>query len=387
MKINSVESLTVRTHSHIVRIQTDTGLTGIGEAGFWGFPEGTEGILTRLTKYLIGKDPMRIDHHWQYIYRNNHHRGGALHAALSAIDIALWDIKGKHYDAPVWQLLGGKCRDKVRVYMHIRGATDEELAEDARRKVRDGFTAVRFGPFVPEAQRLTHTGLLKTTVSRVKAVRDAVGDDVDVLIDVHNRLTPSDAIVLGRELEKYRLLFIEDPTKQDTAEAMAYVAANCPVPVATGERLHTLFEFKDFLHSRACAYVRPDVCLAGGITQTKKIVALAEAYQVIAVPHNPLSPISTAACVQVDACSPNCLIQEYTGDGMGGAVLFDEAGDAWKREIVKSPLKLEKGFLIVPDAPGIGIELDDEGVEKNVKAFSERPLRTPLHLDGSVADS
>jgi galactonate dehydratase len=167
---------------------------------------------------------------------------------------------------------------------------------------------------------------------------------------------------------------------------MAYVAANCPVPVATGERLHTLFEFKDFLHSRACAYVRPDVCLAGGITQTKKIVALAEAYQVIAVPHNPLSPISTAACVQIDACSPNCLIQEYTGDGLWGVVVFDEAG-AWKREIVKSPLKLENGFLIVPDEPGIGIELDDDGVEKNVKVFSERPLRTPLHQDGSVADS
>jgi len=380
LKIESVESFLVRTHCHIVKITTDTGLVGIGESGFWGFPEGTEGIVKRLTKYLLGKDPLRIDHHWQYIYRNNHHRGGALHGALSAIDIALWDIKGKHYEAPVWQLLGGKCREKVRVYMHIQGASDEELAEDAVEKVRQGFTAVRFGPFVLGAQKLTHSSLLKTTVNRVKAVREAVGEDVDILIDVHNRLTPSDAIVLGRELEKYRLLFIEDPTKQDTAEAMAYVAANCPVPIATGERLHTIFEFKEFLHSRACAYVRPDVCLAGGITQTKKIAAMAEAYQVVAVPHNPLSPISTAACVQIDACTPNCLIQEYTGDG-------SLPGEEWKRQIVKAPLRLEKGYLMVPEEPGIGIELDEDGLERNLGKFIERPLETPLHADGSVADS
>lgn len=380
MKIKSVESFLVRTHCHIVRIETDTGLVGIGESGFWGFPEGTEAIVKRLTKYLLGKDPLRIDHHWQYIYRNNHHRGGALHGALSAIDIALWDVKGKHYGAPVWQLLGGKCREKVRVYMHIHGGSDEELAEDAQEKVREGFTAVRFGPFVLEAQKLTHSRLLRTTVDRVKAVREAVGEDVDIIIDVHNRLTPSDAIVLGRELEKYRLLFIEDPTKQDTAEAMGYVAANCPVPVATGERLHTIFEFKEFLHSRACAYVRPDVCLAGGITQTKKIVAMAEAYQVTAVPHNPLSPISTAACVQIDACTPNCLIQEYMGDG---SVL----GEEWKREIVKTPIRLEKGYLIVPEEPGIGIELDDGGLARNLEKFVERPLETPMHEDGSVADS
>jgi galactonate dehydratase len=195
---------------------------------------------------------------WQYIYRNNHHRGGALHGALSAIDIALWDIKGKYFNAPVWQLLGGKCREKVRVYMHIRGASNEELAEDAEEKVRQGFTAVRFSPFAPASQKLTHSARLKTTVNRVKAVREAVGDEVDVLIDVHNRLTPDEAIVLGRELVKYRLLFIEDPTTQDTVEAMAYVAANCLVPVATGERLHTIFEFKSFLHSRACAYIRQE---------------------------------------------------------------------------------------------------------------------------------
>lgn len=370
----------LRTHCHVVKIETDTGIIGIGESGFWGFPEGTEGILKRITKYLLGKDPLRIDHHWQYIYRNNHHRGGALHGALSAIDIALWDIKGKYFNAPVWQLLGGKCREKVRVYMHIRGASNEELAEDAEEKVRQGFTAVRFSPFVPASQKLTHSARLKTTVNRVKAVREAVGDEVDVLIDVHNRLTPDEAIVLGRELVKYRLLFIEDPTTQDTVEAMAYVAANCLVPVATGERLHTIFEFKSFLHSRACAYIRPDICLAGGITQTKKIAAMAEAYQVITVPHNPLSPISTAACIQIDACAPNCLIQEYTGDG-------SLPGQEWKREVVEAPLKLEKGYLLVPDTPGIGITLDERGVENNLKEFMERPLETPLHEDGSVADN
>lgn len=380
MKIESVKSFKLRTHCHIVKIVTDTGLIGIGESGFWGFPEGTEGVLKQLTRYLIGKDPMRIDHHWQYIYRNNHHRGGALHGALSAVDIALWDIKGKYYNAPVWQLLGGKCREMIRVYMHIQGSSDEELAEDAEEKVKQGFTAVRFSPFVPEAQRLTHSMLLKTTVNRVKAVREAVGEEVDVLIDVHNRLTPDEAVVLGRKLEKYNLLFIEDPTTQDTAEAMAYVASKCPVPVATGERLHTIFEFKEFLHSRACAYIRPDICLAGGITQTKKIAALAEAYQVGVVPHNPLSPISTAACVQVDACTPNGLIQEYTGDG-------SIPGQEWKREVVEAPLKLERGYILVPEEPGIGVKLSERGAEKNLARFIERPLETPLREDGSVADS
>ncbi len=380
LKIKNVKSFKLKTHCHIVQIETDTGLTGVGESGYWGFPEGTEGILKRIAKYLLGKDPLRIDHHWQYIYRNNHHRGGALHGALSAIDIALWDIKGKYYNAPVWQLLGGKCREKVRVYMHIRGASDDELVKDAEAKVKQGFTAVRFSPFVPEAQKLSHSALLATTVNRVKAVREAVGDAVDVLIDVHNRLTPDDAIVLGRELVPYRLLFVEDPTKQDTAEAMAYVAAHCPVPVATGERLHTIFEFKDFLHRRACAYVRPDICLAGGITQTKKIAALAEAYQVGVVPHNPLSPLSTAACVQIDACTPNCVIQEYTGDG-------SLPGQAWKREVVDAPLRLKNGYLIVPEKPGIGIMLDERGVEQNLATFTDRPLETPLHEDGSVADS
>ncbi len=380
MKIVNIESIKLRTHCHIIQIETNNNITGIGESGYWGFPEGSEGILHRLTKYLLGKDPMRIDHHWQFIYRNNHHRGGALHGALSAIDIALWDIKGKFYNAPVWQLLGGKCRDKVRVYMHISGKTDEELAQDAQNKVKQGFTAVRFGPFVPNAQKLTYASLIDSTVNRVKAVRDAVGRDIDVLIDVHNRLTPDEAIVLSRELEKYRLFFIEDPTKQDTIEAMSYVAANCLVPIATGERLHTIYEFKDLLHARACAYVRPDICLAGGITQTKKIAAMAEAYQVVAVPHNPLSPISTAACVQIDACTPNCLIQEYTGDG-------SRIGEAWKQEIVKNPVTLEKGYLIIPQNPGIGIELDEAGVKKHQSYFTDRLLDTPLREDGSVADS
>lgn len=380
MKIRSIENFVIQDYCHLVRVETDTGLVGIGESGFWGYPEGTEAITKHLTKYLLGKDPLRIDHHWQYVYRNNHHRGGALHGALSAIDIALWDIKGKYYNAPVWQLLGGKCREKVRVYIHLHGSYDEELVEDAIEKVKQGFTAVRFSPFVPGAQKFTHSSLIETTVNRVRALREAVGKDVDILIDVHNRLSPSDAIVLGRELEKYHLLFIEDPTKQDTAEAMAYVAANCPVPIATGERLHTIFEFKEFLHDRACAYVRPDICLAGGITQTKKIVALAEAYQVVAVPHNPLSPISTAACVQIDACAPNCLIQEYMGDG-------SLPGEEWKREIVETPLRLEKGYLIVPEEPGIGIKLDEDGLERNLKKLVERPLETPLNEDGSVVDS
>jgi len=380
MKITNVESLLVRSHCHLVRVSTDEGISGIGEAGFWGYPEATEGALQRIKQYLIGKDPLRIDYHWQYVYRNNHHRGGALNAALSAVDIALWDIAGKHFGAPAWQLLGGKCREKIRAYMHVRGADVEELVKNAEKAVKDGFTAVRFGP-MRGSEKFGYSELIKSQANVMGAVRNAVGDSVDICYDVHNRFSPLEAISFCKEVEKYMPLFIEDPVKQDSAERVATVASSTTIPIATGERLHNVFEFRELLLWKACRIVRPDVCVCGGLTQSKKIAALAEAFQVGVVPHNPLSPISTAVCVQLDACIPNAILQEYTGEGTA----IGMGGDM--RRVVKSPVKLEKGYLIVPETPGIGVEIDEEAVREGMKTYKLAAIETPVHSDGSVADS
>ncbi|MDQ1278927.1 MAG: galactonate dehydratase [Thermoproteota archaeon] len=373
MKITGIETFLVTERWLFVRIDTDEGISGVGESGFWGYPRGTLGVLDTVEKYIIGKNPLQMEHYWQYIYRNNHFRGAALGGALSALDIALWDIAGKYYEAPVYQLLGGKTRNKVRLYIHVRGETAEELAEDAVRAVKKGFTAVRFSPFPKDFENMTKSELISSSVSLMKRVREAVGEKIDICVDVHGRLPPSEAIVLGKELEKYRLLFYEDPTVQDSADAVAQVARGTSIPIATGERLHTIYEFKELLERRAVAMVRPDLCLAGGLTQCKKIAALAEAFQVGVVPHNPLSPISTAACVQLDACIPNFVIQEYMGEDKPP-----------KSEIVKTALKLDKGSIIIPDTPGIGIELEEKALKKY--PYTVRVLDTTLRDDGSVVD-
>ncbi len=380
MKIKDVESLLVRSHCHLVRVTTEEGISGVGEAGFWGYPEATEGALKRIREYLIGKDPLKIDYHWQYVYRNNHHRGGALNAALSAVDIALWDIAGKHFGTPAWQLLGGKCRDKIRAYMHVRGSNVEEVVKSAENAVNDGFTAVRFGP-LRGSEKYGYSELIKTQADLMGAVRNAVGETVDLCFDVHNRFSPMEAISFCKEVEKYRPLFIEDPIKQDSAERIATVAESTMIPIATGERLHNIFEFRELLLWKACKLIRPDLCVCGGLTQSKKIAALAEAFQVGVVPHNPLSPISTAVCVQLDACIPNAILQEYTGEGTA----IGMGGDL--RRVVKSPVKLERGYLIVPDSPGIGVEIDEDAVREGVRTYKLALIETPVHTDGSVADS
>jgi galactonate dehydratase len=373
MRIERIETFQSGDRWLFVEITTDTGITGVGEAGLWGYPQAARAVIDSFKQYLIGQDPLRIEHHWQYLYRNAHFRGAAICGALAGIDIALWDIAGKHYGAPVYQLLGGRCRDKVRVYIHIGGETPEALAESARRAVQAGFTAVRFTPFPREYWNLTYQALLESIVQRCAAVYEAVGKDADLCIEIHRRLSPAEAVALAQELAKFRPLFYEDPILPDSIQSMAAVAVHCPVPIATGERLHTLFEFRELLERGGAAYIRPDVCLAGGLTHCKKIAAVAESYHVGVIPHNPLSPVSTAACVQLDACIPNFTLQEYTGEDRPP-----------KSEIVRQPLRLEKGYLIVPDTPGIGVELNHAALERY--PARQRPLDTPIRADGSVAD-
>jgi galactonate dehydratase len=232
---------------------------------------------------------------------------------------------------------------------------------------------VRFTPFPREYWNLTYQALLDAIVQRCAAVYESVGKDADLCIEIHRRLSPAEAVALAQELAKFRPLFVEDPILPDSVQSMAAVALQCPVPVATGERLHTLFEFRELLVSGGAAYIRPDVCLAGGLTHCKKIAAVAESFHVGVIPHNPLSPVSTAACVQLDACIPNFTLQEYTGEDRPP-----------KSEIVRQPLRLEQGYLVVPDTPGIGVELNHAALERYPARL--RPLDTPIRADGSVAD-
>jgi len=378
MKITDLVTIPVDRYL-FVQVHTDEGITGLGESGAWGYLEASASAVETFKRYLIGQDPLRIEHHWQYLYRWSHFRGAAIMGALSAIDIALWDIAGKHFGVPAYQLLGGKCRDKARVYYHVFGHTKKELIAGCVEAKRRGFTAVgHLTPFLDEPRDVpyfkTHVDKIEDAIETVARYREAVGKEVDLCIEIHRRLKPSEAIALGRGIEPYHPFFYEDPIRPDSFDEMAFVAQNIHIPIATGERLHTIWEFEALLARGAVQYVRPDVCMAGGLTHCKKIAALAEAHHVDVVPHNPLSPVSTAACIQLAACIPNFALQEYPRG----------EGEPPKSEIVSSPLRLEDGFLIIPDAPGIGIELAPDAAER----YPYRPpeVRTRLHVDGSVVD-
>lgn len=378
MKITRVEPLSVDRFL-FVKIHTDAGITGIGESGAWGFLEASKAAIQKFGRYLVGEDPLRIEHHWQYMYRFAHFRGAAIMGAISAIDIALWDIAGKHFDVPAYQLLGGAVRNKARVYYHVLGDTREKLVQGVEAARKQGYTAVgHLTPFLDEDRSLpyfkTHVDKMEDAIDAVRQYREAAGDDVDICIEIHRQLTPAETIVLAKGIEQYHPMFYEDPTLPDNFDAMALIASKVSVPIATGERIHTIHEFQMLLNRNAVQYIRPDVCMAGGLTHTKKIAALAESQYVGVIPHNPLGPVSTAACLQLAACIPNFTIQEYP---LGES-------EPPKSEIVKTPLQVEDGFLLIPDRPGIGIELADDALER----FPERPrdVETRLHVDGSVVD-
>jgi galactonate dehydratase len=378
MKITAVEAVPVDRYL-FAKVHTDEGISGVGESGAWGHLEASEAAINKFGRYLVGKDPLRIEHHWQCMYRSGHFRGAAIMGAISALDIALWDIAGKRFGVPVHQLLGGKTRDKARVYYHVFGDTKEKLIQGVKDAKAAGFTAVgHLTPFLDESRELpffkTHVDKMRDAIETVGAYREAVGNDVDLCIEIHRRLTPAEAVVLARGIEQYHPFFYEDPILPDNFDAMGLVAQQIAIPIATGERIHTIYEFEMLLSRGAVQYVRPDVCMAGGITHTKKIAAVAEAHYVGVVLHNPLSPVSTAACLQIAASIPNFAIQELpTGEH-----------EPPKSEIVKSAVQVENGFLIVPDAPGIGVELADDAQERHPP--TPREIGTRLHLDGSVID-
>jgi len=366
----------------LLKVYCEDGTVGIGEGGVHGWQRPTKTMIETMAPYLLGKDPSLIEHHYQWLYRSSHFMGSVVQGALSAIDIALWDIKGKRLGVPIYELLSGKTRDKVRCYMHVGmynpkskselGTTDA-LVEDALEAVKRGFTAIRFSPY--NDKFFLHKSFSEwatESVNNVGAVKEAVGESVDVCVEIHRQMSPAEGISLGKRLEKFSPFFYEDPMLPDSPNLMAEIQNNCNIPIATGERFTSIYEFQQLLESKATSYIRPDLCLASGISGCKKISAMAESYHIKVIPHNPLSPVSTAACVQLDASIPNFALQEFTGEDQPP-----------KSDLIDNPIKLENGYLIVPEEPGLGITLNE-----NSLSLGENPkiLDTPIGFDGSVQD-
>ncbi|MBR92432.1 MAG: galactonate dehydratase [Dehalococcoidia bacterium] len=358
----------------LIKIYCEDGTIGIGEGGVHGWQRPTKTMIEVMSEYLLGKNPHLIEHHYQWLYRSSHFMGSIVQGALSAIDIALWDIKGKRLSVPIYELMGGKTRDKVRCYMHVGGSTKDELVESALQASKDGFTAVRFTPYNPTNFHMhkSYSEWADDAVQRVGAVREALGNDVDICVEIHRQMNPAESISLGKRLEQFNPFFYEDPMLPDSPAIMGDIAKQCNIPIATGERFTTIFEYQQLLEAKAAAYIRPDLCLCGGLSGSKKVSAMAEAYHVKVIPHNPLSPVSTATCIQLDACIPNFGLQEYTGES-----------EPPKSELLKSPLELKNGYLTVPDGVGLGIEINEKSLN-----MPENPkvLDTPIGFDGSVQD-
>ncbi|MDD9973591.1 MAG: mandelate racemase/muconate lactonizing enzyme family protein [Candidatus Poribacteria bacterium] len=372
MKIDKIESFFIR-NGYVIRIHTDTGISGVGQTACWGYPEAVDSIINTFKKHLIGQNPLRIEHHWQYLYRMGPFRGTALSGAISAVDIALWDIKGKHFGVPIWELLGGNCRDKIRLHLLGGGSTPETMYEAAKAAVEEGFTALKFDPVVGNFQDMAVDRLVKTARDIVAAAREGGGPDLDLIVEVHRKLTPMNSIVLESALAPFNLYFIEDPIQIDTITTQGELAKRMTTPLAIGERNVSIWEFREILEAGGPQYVRPDVGLAGGITHCKKIAALAEAYHSAVVTHNFLGPLITAASLHLDTSIPNFITQEYTKG--------DESEDF---AVYKVAYQREGGYIPIPDAPGLGIELDDSLIEQN----PFQPMNTgttPLREDGSVA--
>lgn len=372
MKIDKIESF-LMGNGYVLRIHTDTGISGVGQTACWGYPEAVEKIVNTFEKYLIGQNPLRIEHHWQYLYRMGPFRGTALSGAISAVDIALWDIKGKHFGVPIWELLGGNCRDKIRLHLLGGGNTPETMFDAAKAAVEEGFTALKFDPLVGGFQDMAVDRLVKTARDLVAAAREGGGPDLDLIVEVHRKLTPMNSIVLESALAPFNLYFVEDPIQIDTIKTQAELAKRMTSPVGNGERFTTIWEFRELLEAGGPQYVRPDVGLAGGLTHCKKIAAIAEAYHSAVVTHNFLGPLITAASLHLDASIPNFITQEYTK--------ADESSDF---AVFKVAYQREGGYIPIPEAPGLGIKLDDSLIAET----PYQPMNTgttPLREDGSVA--
>ena len=371
MKITRLESLFVKPRWHFLKMHTDEGLVGLGEPILEGRARTVAMAVKELESYLIGQDPRDIERHWQVMYKGTFYRGGGiLTSALSGVEQAMWDITGKWYNAPVYKLLGGAVRDRVRVYAHAHGNTTDELVRVAKEKVAAGFTVIKTG-FPGKVRLLDTAAFLDTCVERIDTLRREIPRTVDIAIDLHGRFSPAMSIRLAQLLEPYRILFLEEPCLPENVDAMVTVARSTSIPIATGERLFTRWGFREILQKQAAAVVQPDICHCGGILEAKKIAAMAEVNYAGFAPHNPLGPISLASGIQVDACVPNFVCQEQLSLGEG---------------YIKEPFQVKNGYIELPTKPGLGIELDDEALQNQLDDGTWDTPRWTYDDDNSFAE-
>src|SRR4051794_40200311 len=364
--VTKLETILVKPRWLFLKIHTDAGITGLGEPLVEGRALTLQTAIKEIEPYLVGKDPRPVAHHWQAIYRHAFYRGGpVLTSALSGIDQALWDIKGKALGVPVYELLGGPTRNRVRVYSHA--GTPEKMRED----IKLGFTAFKTGPAKRRPARYVETpGEVAYAVERFAELRKTVGPDIDIGIDFHGAISPATAKLLIKGYEPYNPMFIEEPCQAQNHDVMAEIARGTHLPIATGERVFTKWGFLDVLQKRAATILQPDLCHAGGITEGRLIAGMAEAYYASIAPHNPLGPISLAAGLQLAASIPNFLIQEQVSLGEG---------------YIKEPFQIENGYVRIPTKPGLGIELDDKLMADKI-GHDWRNAETYFDKDGSVVD-
>ena len=386
MKITKVEPLHVGQFMY-ARVETDEGIVGVGEAGAWGHIEASGTAIKRFGEYLVGKDASQIEHHWNVMHRFSYFQGLAINAAISAIDIALWDIKGKALNVPIYELLGGPVRNKARIYGHIYESSIEKVLEECQAKMDAGFNAFgHLNPFLDEGNDQvyfkTHIKKMRDAIDNVRRMREVVGDRVDLLIELHRRLTPAEAVVFARGIEEFHPMFIEDPIRPEGPEGMARVAEKIHIPIATGERFSTIYEFQALMALGCVEYARIDLCLCGGITGGRKVAAMAEANHVQVVPHNPLSPIGLAACLQLAAAIPNFAIQEYATGFEAG--IFESRPEPLGRNVFDLVPRPLNGFIDIPTGPGLGMALLPDA--QKIRPPLSKPISMRPHFDGFVVD-
>ncbi|WP_309120462.1 galactonate dehydratase [Paenibacillus sp.] len=381
MKIRSIELFTVPPRWLFLKVTTDDGLTGWGEPIVEGRAETVKAAVQELSDYFIGKEAGNIEDLWQVMYRGGFYRGGPiLTSAISGIEQALWDIKGKRFGVPIYELLGGSVRDKMRVYAWIGGDKPAETAEAAREKVAAGYTAVKMNG-TAEMEWIDSNAKIESAVANIAAVREAVGYGIGIGIDFHGRVHKGMAKALIKELEPYKPMFIEEPVLPENNEALLELARVTTVPIATGERMFTRWDFKHALASGAVDIIQPDLSHAGGIWETRKIAAMAEAYDVAVAPHCPLGPIALAASLQLDFCTPNAFIQEQS---LG--IHYNQGSDLLDYLADPTVFEYEDGYVRRLEAPGLGIEVNEEKV-REMAAIGHR-WRNPIwrNADGSLSE-
>ena len=347
LKVTKLETFLVKPRWLFLKVHTNAGIVGLGEPITEGRALTCAAAVKEIEPYLVGKDPRRVVHHWQAIYKHAFYRGGPiLTSALSGIDQALWDIKGKALGVPVYELLGGPTRDRIRVYAH------GDSVDALKAGVAKGFTAFKTGPAKKRPARYVETpAAVQYAAERFAELRQAVGNEIDIAIDFHGATSPATAKLLIKALEPYQPMFVEEVVNCQEHDVMAEIARGTFLPIATGERVFTKWGFREVLEKRAATILQPDLCHAGGITEVRLIAGMAEAYYATIAPHNPLGPISLAAGVQLAASIPNFLCQEQVSLGEG---------------YLKKPFTVHNGYLDLPTGPGLGIELDENAMADKI---------------------